>query len=694
LTVNCDTLLLSWREVPNARYYTVNINGDNKDSRKNNYSLESLQPGDYTIKVKACGNGDDYRDSGWSEKIEFVRVEENGLTYSLINSRTEYEVTGMGTAGENVVVPDTFRGKPVTSIGTRAFANRNKLVSVTLPDTVTNISAQAFYNCSYLTKVNLPKNLTNIGTQAFQGCRALTGELVIPEGITTIPENAFAYCRRLQGIEIGENVTVIEDNAFSDCNGLDEIVIPDNVESIGEYAFSKCEVAQSITFGSGVQSLGGHAFYGCKTFETLELGDSLTDIGEYAFADCISLKSVKVDDGVKTLGEGVFQGCTRLTDVSLGAGLEKIGKDAFFDTELWKEEQGSMIYVDDWFVAPKERTLNSYTVKAGTRGIANSAFAGCYNSDSNQATQFVLPNTVQIIGDSAFADCRSVTQITLPNSVEVIGESAFARCKALSAIAIGSGVKSLGANAFINCEALSIVRLGEYDAAHQATGKSSLETIGDYAFYGCARLNSIEIPDTVKTIGSGAFRNAGLDVSATDVVYADNWVVGYKSGMISMGGVVVKDGVKGIANYAFSGAPMLLSVTLPDSVETIGRSAFMNCPMLTVVKLPQELKRIEDYTFYGCTSLLLDTLPEGLTYIGRSAFYNCHLLGMENMSADPTEAELDRFTFVIPDSVETIEAFAFYGCGMEFDNKETGETVVYGVRNLVIGSGVKSIGSR
>ena len=172
LVVNEATLELSWRQVPKARRYTVKINDVERETRTNSYSLEGLAEGDYTISVKARGNGEETKDSGWSQEIEFKRDYEPGFVFTL-RSRTEYEVTGMGSAAENAVIPDFYRGKPVTSIGEKAFADRTKLTSVVIGKNVKTIKSRAFYNCSYLTSVTLPENLVTIGAMAFQSCRSL-----------------------------------------------------------------------------------------------------------------------------------------------------------------------------------------------------------------------------------------------------------------------------------------------------------------------------------------------------------------------------------------------------------------------------------------------------------------------------------------------------------------------------------------
>lgn len=65
---------------------------------------------------------------------------------------------------------------------------------------------------------------------------------------------------------------------------------------------------------------------------------------------------------------------------------------------------------------PAEQTAECYTVRNGTRYIGAWAFAG------NDA----LPDTLLVIGASAFCECVSLTEVTLPSHLYAIGESAYA----------------------------------------------------------------------------------------------------------------------------------------------------------------------------------------------------------------------------------------------------------------------------
>ena len=242
LSVNENTLALGWYKIGGATRYTVEINGVEYPVVENSYPLANLEAGEYRIRVKAMGDEENYRDSDWSEPLDFVREQESGLTYRLIDANTAYEVTGIGSASGNVQIDSVFRGKPVTSIGDGAFANNSRLTGVVVPEGVTTIGRRAFYNCAYLTEVALPQSVTGIGEYAFQSCRRLE-KINLPTELKEIPAYAFSYCRALTEIKIPDGVESIGEYAFANCEALISVSVPDSVRTIGAYAFTVCTSA-------------------------------------------------------------------------------------------------------------------------------------------------------------------------------------------------------------------------------------------------------------------------------------------------------------------------------------------------------------------------------------------------------------------------------------------------------------------
>ncbi len=641
LEIDDTTLTLTWDGVKDALLYTVRIEADGQEPQefvvsKTYYDLSNLKQGSYRVSVKVNGKEEVIEDSPWSEPLPFDREAEPGMVFTLIEDGTAYEVTNKGIATGDIVIPDTYRKKPVTRIGEKAFFNKGDVTSVKIGDNVTEIGRFAFANCSYLKSVTLPKNLVTLGESAFASCRLLEGVLTLPDGVVEIPAHAFAYCAKLGEIRFGSQLTAIGSNAFTDCTGLTSLNLPDALKQIGEYAFAGCTNLNSVTFTPAVES-----------------------IGAYAFSGDIALTAVTLPDSVKTVGEGAFFTCTALASVTLGSGIEVIDLGAFMDTALWNNTTENEVYVGKWFLGLKDVTKTPLALRTDTVGIANYAF---YKNTNLHRGQHIIPDSVKIIGMGAYAG-SSVMQLIIGSGVEVIGEQAF-----------------------IGCKDLATVILGAYDYETHKMTASNLKVIGSYAFRDCTSLNDIEIPDRVKEIGSYAFRDSGIYQKAEDgVVYAGNWIVDYTETL--SGNVVADDGTVGVSNYAFFRCDGLTGIELPNTVKTIGRSAFYNCAQLTSVKLPDTLEVIEDYTFYHCDKLQLFTLPPQLQSIGRSAFYKCGTVYMPDSMMDG-----DEDVFVIPDSVVSIGDFAFYGNG-KADIEAGGDVTLYGIDIIRLGNGVQTIGN-
>ncbi len=670
LMLDDSTLILSWNKVENARYYKVVIDGDGEndstvESTKASVDLSKLGQGNYAIKVIACGNGDEWKDSRPSESFSFVREYEAGFVFTLTSSNS-YALTAMGTAevGQDgtLVIPNTYRGKPVTEISDKAFFNKVAVKKVILGENIERIGKQAFANCTNLTSLSFSQSLETIDASAFQSCKGLTGSLNIPDSVTTLGEYAFASCEKITSLDIGKGIQSIPASAFIGCKALDKIFIPQNVKSIGAYAFSDNYNVKEIVIENGLE-----------------------EIGSFAFAHNRALTRVVIPDSVTTICEGAFTYCEGLSDVTFGSGLSSIGVDAFYKSGIFNNTPaGQPVYVANWFVG--YNTLD-------TEGKAHPELI----------TSVLLKDTTVGIADQALYNHKHFTTVNIPNSVKVIGYKAFANCQ-INVLRLGSGVRTIGERAFYGCTKLQLAVLGDYNELSGVMTDSSLQTIGDYAFYGCSNLKDIKIPDTVREIGCYAFRKTLMFSSQTGIIYAAEydsttrsyiydgaWVVDNASA--TMGSQMqIQDGTVGIAGYSFYKSAILERITIPETVKYIGRSAFYLCTALEDIALPDRVTRIEDYTFYGCSALKPFKLPGSLTYIGRSAFYKALLADMER--------DLATDTLVIPDTVKYIGDYAFYNTGISAiingGDEDEGEIqdVFYGIDKIIIGNGVEYIGTR
>ena len=170
--------------------------------------------------------------------------------------------------------------------------------------------------------------------------------------------------------------------------------------------------------------------------------------------------------------------------------------------------------------------------------------------------------------------------------------------------------------------------------------------------------------------------------------------------------IVIIEGYSSIGSNAFSGKSQITTVTIPNSVTSIGQGAFINCSALTSVTLPinnsfttirtntfyfcskltsitipSSVQTISDYVFYYCSKLTSITIPNSVTSIGASTFLGCSALtSIDVDSANTTYSSLDGVlfnkvqttlivcpggfigSFNIPNSVQTISAYAFQNC--------------------------------
>ena len=178
----------------------------------------------------------------------------------------------------------------------------------------------------------------------------------------------------------------------------------------------------------------------------------------------------------------------------------------------------------------------------------------------------------------------TVKKDNIDYTVTAIGDSAFGSLSTpinVSSVFIPATVLSIGDSAFIYCDALTTVTFAE---------NSQLKSIGRAAFWGSEqvypRFKEIKIPDSVETIGNGAFYDC-------------------------------RD---------------LERITLPSALQTLSTVTFYNCTALSEVTFPASLKTIESSAFSGCRNLSEVELPASLKAIRSSVFHLC--INLKTVSYD------------------------------------------------------------
>lgn len=334
--------------------------------------------------------------------------------------------------------------------------------------------------------ITVDEGVRIICADAFKDRKALH-TIILPQTLETIGEESFRGCSNLEAMDVPEKTSRICSSAFRDCISMKSLKVRNGYIKIGERAFENCASLESISLPDGLTEIYGGVFNSCKSLVHIDLPKNLTILGESAFSDCVCLEKIEVPEAVVKIDDLAFNGCTNLTKIVLHEGLRKIGKGAFKNC----------------------RNLKQIELPISLSSIGDAPFRGCesiksihvdpknryYKSEPNkrEGSDHVLFNKNKSVIVAYPASSREV-QYDIPDSVTVISDWAFSECKKLNRITIPDSVSEIGEGAFCNCVLLDEVEIPD-----------SVEKIDDCAFRGCASLEKVVIPSSVKDLGWGLF---------------------------------------------------------------------------------------------------------------------------------------------------------------------------------------------
>ncbi len=294
-------------------------------------------------------------------------------------------------------------------------------------------------------------------------------------------------------------------------------------------------------------------------------------------------------------------------------------------------------------------------IPEGVTTIEPNLFRGSYIS------KIVLPRSLKKIGHGAFESCKNLKEIVLPDGIDYIGHHAFA-FSGIEKLDIPDSADYIGINAFAHTPWIEKHKNDEFiifgsflhlynGSADEVTVPHGIRTIGDGAFgtprnydegaRGKRYPKKVQLPDTVETIGHGAFyycrglREINLpkglktiDYEAfsgcrmLDLLLPDSLT---KIGPCSFSGTKIKkadipSGVSLIEASAFYRCSELCELNIAEGVEAIGQNAFEWCEQLSSVSIPRSVDAVRDYAFANCEQLSNVILPSPLPDIGEKAF--------------------------------------------------------------------------
>lgn len=292
-----------------------------------------------------------------------------------------------------------------------------------------------------------------------------------------------------------------------------------------------------------------------------------------------------------------------------------------------------------------------------------------------------IPDTVEVVGESAFENNQKVQFVVIPKSVKRLDAYVFWGCNNLEEVVLGKGLTAVDEYLFAGCTGLKQITIPE-----------NIQSIDAQAFAGCVNLTDIYIPATVTGIAEDAFLNCD-----NVTIHADEGSVAAQfaqklaeqknrdplvtAAPVQTPTAVSRPDTQATTEPVSTATPAPVATPVPGNV--LGSTIIVGNHALVMVhpgeeKVQQgytepeagqetgeeqditaetENGKIPEWMYYRNQSVSAVTIPEGTTEIGRFAFSRSSLR-----------------TVTIPEGVTVIDYAAFYHCD-NLDNVILPDTV-------------------
>lgn len=270
-------------------------------------------------------------------------------------------------------------------------------------------------------------------------------EIIIENGVTSVGKYAFQKTG-VNIVTISDTVETIGDYGFYGSTGLVELNFGANVKTIGKYAFNSMFDLEKLTLPEGLVTIGDYSFSSLNEIEELIIPDSVVTIGDYAFSHCKATKYLYIGASVETFPTRAFEACNAIERIQVSDYNSYYSNDKY--GVLFNKNKTKLV------LYPGASYFESYKIPDTVQVIGQSAFC---TVNSTNLTSLTLSKNLKTVEFYGLAGINNITSLEFYPGLETIGSTALSGCDNLQSVTLPDTVKNIGRRAFNDCTSLTTI---------------------------------------------------------------------------------------------------------------------------------------------------------------------------------------------------------------------------------------------
>ena len=467
-------------------------NAFGKDAFANCDSLRTLTL-PFTVKYANV-----FTDTENIEEITFTgsRTSRLGTYYSDMNDveTTKHNYELMPWSSNSCPIEITF-ADGIEEIDSYMFyhATPDTTVStLTLPEGMTKIGAYALYNCAGLATITIPNSMQTLDECCLAGCSGITN-LTVPVDLDMA----------IDSVDASKAIGITSLSKITFTYGRYGVGISYTSDIRSSLIWNNCSAPYAVVYADGITSTGNYTYLKASS---VTLPASMATIGKYAFPDS-TFESVSIPAAVTTVDDYAFSGCAALKNVTLPEGITKVGNGAFKDCVALTTLNApiTLMYTAAMFDGCSE--LDVFNFSKGSNGVGAQYLPTTVTpwkriTDINTNPIIGFSDDIVSIGKYMFYSCyKQISSsesrglygtITLPRNLTSVGDYAFYGDAKVASFTFSrcNVLDTIGAHAFDGCSGITSIALG-----------TSVTGLGANAFANCTSATNLEIPISLDAVG-------------------------------------------------------------------------------------------------------------------------------------------------------------------------------------------------